>query len=486
MKFWSKEDIEYLKLNYPEVEKEKICNRLSRTWTAIISKAHKLGIKRNVGKFISLRMQPDLKRNYFKTWSPNMAYILGWIYSDGCIGQWGKGKIGKLSIGLQSRDDYILKWMRDELGGGAMHHQQGHGNVQDQTCLCISSHEIYKDLTSLGLHPAKSYTITFPDVPKQYLPDFIRGFFDGDGSVLESGSSPRVQITSASPAFLDKFEEIMIEEVGIKMQRTEKDKNTNKAEDSRCHGADALTFYDFIYYKGCMHLKRKKKKFEQLEKKYPRLRIFQRNEEWLGEEDKIIKKYYAGLGYKKTQKLLPLRAGKKIRRRASQLGVKMKIEFDRDRLANGDNQFWSNKEIDFLKNNYLHMKDIEIAEHLNRTHASVINMRIRLNLNKDKAITNKVFSKEEIEFIRKNYKTMSTKEISEKINKDENQIRDKANYLGLIKTSNHKFWTEEEVDYLMNNYQKEEKDILIDKLERNWGAIVKKANSLGITRKKVN
>jgi len=25
--------------------------------------------------------------------------------------------------------------------------------------------------------------VEFPDVPKEYLPDFIRGYFDGDGCI---------------------------------------------------------------------------------------------------------------------------------------------------------------------------------------------------------------------------------------------------------------------------------------------------------------
>jgi len=43
--------------------------------------------------------------------------------------------------------------------------------------------EIFDWLLSKGCTPRKSLTLEFPIVPQQYLPDFIRGCFDGDGTI---------------------------------------------------------------------------------------------------------------------------------------------------------------------------------------------------------------------------------------------------------------------------------------------------------------
>jgi len=43
------------------------------------------------------------------------------------------------------------------------------------------SKEICDWLKSSGCIPRKSLTLKFPDIPKKYLPDFIRGCWDGDG-----------------------------------------------------------------------------------------------------------------------------------------------------------------------------------------------------------------------------------------------------------------------------------------------------------------
>ena len=36
-------------------------------------------------KQITQRIQPPINHNYFKTWTHNMAYVLGIWYADGCI-----------------------------------------------------------------------------------------------------------------------------------------------------------------------------------------------------------------------------------------------------------------------------------------------------------------------------------------------------------------------------------------------------------------
>jgi hypothetical protein len=50
--------------------------------------------------------------------------------------------------------------------------------------LQIGSKRLYDTLINLGFTPNKSLTLQFPKVPHLYLPHFVRGHFDGDGSIL--------------------------------------------------------------------------------------------------------------------------------------------------------------------------------------------------------------------------------------------------------------------------------------------------------------
>jgi len=39
------------------------------------------------------------------------------------------------------------------------------------------------DLRSLGVNDLKAHTMRMPNIPKKYIRNFIRGYFDGDGHV---------------------------------------------------------------------------------------------------------------------------------------------------------------------------------------------------------------------------------------------------------------------------------------------------------------
>ena len=61
-----------------------------------------------------------------------------------------------------------------------------------------------------GCVPRKTFTLQFPDIPIEYVPDFMRGCIDGDGSIMhyEYKTSKRIKIklTSASKSFVEDFQ----------------------------------------------------------------------------------------------------------------------------------------------------------------------------------------------------------------------------------------------------------------------------------------
>lgn len=150
----------------------------------------------------------NINQDYFKTWSRNMAYILGFWFADGCI---YRNKM--FDITIHNKDKYILKRIAQELGyEGSLYDY-----VDRQACrLNFSCVVIYNDIVSLGGTENKSLTVKFPKVPKEYLADFIRGYFDGDGcaTALKNGRI-NVTFTCESKEFLDTLLLILREEAGI-------------------------------------------------------------------------------------------------------------------------------------------------------------------------------------------------------------------------------------------------------------------------------
>lgn len=149
-----------------------------------------------------------INQDYFKVWSHDMAYILGFWWADGCI--YG-GKM--FDITQSAKDKYIIKKIAEKLNY--------EGNIYDSvdkqsSRINFSCIEIYRDIVNLGGIENKSTLIGFPNVPKEYLSDFIRGFFDGDGSIYNrDGGRINTAFTSASKVFIDNLWNVLKEEAGI-------------------------------------------------------------------------------------------------------------------------------------------------------------------------------------------------------------------------------------------------------------------------------
>lgn len=123
-------------------------------------------------------------REFFKTWSPEMAYILGFFAADGNM---IKNNRGAHFIAFYSTDFVLIEKIRELLGSNhkisTKNKQKLNPKWKDCYQLQIGSKEIFNDLLNLGMAPNKSLTIKMPMVPSEYLSHFVRGYFDGDGHV---------------------------------------------------------------------------------------------------------------------------------------------------------------------------------------------------------------------------------------------------------------------------------------------------------------
>lgn len=113
--------------------------------------------------------------NFFKKDSRNMYYILGFIYTDGFLNE----KNNNLVLTQHNDDKYILLKILEEMQSNYTVKKHYFNNYY----FSITSKEIISDLKLRGLCQKKSFTIKFPDIPNNFLPDFIRGIFDGDGCI---------------------------------------------------------------------------------------------------------------------------------------------------------------------------------------------------------------------------------------------------------------------------------------------------------------
>ena len=117
-----------------------------------------------------------------------MAYILGFFAADGSI---SVNKRGGQFWSIQITDKELLEDMRTAVGSEhAISVRPERKNTYKALYrLQIGSIEMCDDLRRLGYSERKTESLAVPNVPKKYLSDFVRGYFDGDGSITITKSN---------------------------------------------------------------------------------------------------------------------------------------------------------------------------------------------------------------------------------------------------------------------------------------------------------
>jgi len=232
-----------------------------------------------------------LNEALFDTWTPEMAYVLGVLATD--------GNVVKYRVQLNSVDLELVQKVRNFMGRsyGIREIPPRGFSRKTQYSLSISSVKLARKLTELGVGPAKSLTLTFPDIPDECVRHFLRGCWDGDGSfyfespsrilshsLSKGGTTPvfKASFVSGSKKFIEGFVE-RLQKAGIKplrpprplVQRTphgrrivrywdtvriyETSRGKNVSYSFRLTGANVFSFAEFIYagVPESMYLKRK-------------------------------------------------------------------------------------------------------------------------------------------------------------------------------------------------------------------------------------
>ncbi|AKM83049.1 hypothetical protein A2422_04385 [Candidatus Woesebacteria bacterium RIFOXYC1_FULL_31_51] len=159
---------------------------ISRTSPSIQSKVRFLPIQQKVNKY-------KINQKFFTKWSEPMAYILGFITADGNICRTGNSHM--IQIACDDKD--IIEKIKIELSCDTPIQIRSRLNGKSSYQLRFSDKHIYQNLIKLGITPRKSLTIKPPiKIPHVFINDYIRGFFDGDGSVWISKRTRQERLVS--------------------------------------------------------------------------------------------------------------------------------------------------------------------------------------------------------------------------------------------------------------------------------------------------
>lgn len=263
---WREEELEFLKENYQEKSYKEIGEILGRKEQAIRSKLHFLGLKKEIH---------HCNYDYFSMIdTEEKAYWLGFIYADGNV---NKVK-NTLTINLQAGDKKHLEKLNKCLEGN--YSVKVTENIRgDKTYwnarLSVYSTKLVKDLINKGVVPNKTSVIVFPTIQNDLVRHFIRGYFDGDGTVCErkhkkGPSDLACSFTCGNQTFLESIRKILFENnINSYIVQT----NENKVYLSLAGLQNPDNFLKYIYKDATIYLDRK---FEKMEHLYKNLEIERR------------------------------------------------------------------------------------------------------------------------------------------------------------------------------------------------------------------
>lgn len=206
------------------------------------------------------------------------AYWIGFLAADGCVYVDEKQCHARVQLSAEASDIAHLHKFQQGLqttaevrigsNGGGYNHQ---GKI---AVISISNTHLVRCLAKWGVVPQKSLSLAWPiHFPAQLIPAYIRGYFDGDGTIyLRRRSRPSLEwietvcrFTSGSRPYLDALQkELSLR--GIKSNSIYRNQPSNAfVLPLSSRRVNLLAFSDLIYRDCTVYLERKRAIFQEME-----------------------------------------------------------------------------------------------------------------------------------------------------------------------------------------------------------------------------
>lgn len=126
-------------------------------------------------------MPPYDIENYFNKLTKTHYYWLGFLWADGCIDIDENKSWYRLRLALSEKDkEHLEKFKKFIAPSKPLYFRKSNNSWSFE----INNETLIKNLSKLGITVKRStLSDNFGNIPKKFLTDFIRGYFDGDGTI---------------------------------------------------------------------------------------------------------------------------------------------------------------------------------------------------------------------------------------------------------------------------------------------------------------
>lgn len=197
------------------------------------------------------------------------AYLLGFFVADGSIIT-PKNGIKCIGMCLKESDKCVLEWFIQEIAPSnkiSFHKKKETGNIQYN--IKFAAKKLIENLEELyGIKPDKTndieFIFPFERMSENLIHHFIRGYFDGDGTVTErkKGLVPQIGFVSTSKKFLLQISEF----IPVKDFRITENQGKNMVYYQLWYSGGNLKdiqLYNYLYNNAKYYLQRKFDRFKE-------------------------------------------------------------------------------------------------------------------------------------------------------------------------------------------------------------------------------
>ena len=175
---WTDEQVAYIIDKY--LNENYTLKQLGKEFSCSYPTIRNLLNKHNIQSRGNKQGYPRNEYYFSKIDTEEKAYWLGFLYADGCV----HSNNNEISINITDKE-HIEKF---KTAIGAVNHKitetndKRFPNAKTLYQFTIKDEQLHKDLIQWGCVPQKSLLLTkIPNIPRDFISHFIRGYFDGDG-----------------------------------------------------------------------------------------------------------------------------------------------------------------------------------------------------------------------------------------------------------------------------------------------------------------
>lgn len=247
---------------------------------------------KETGKF---EREYQINQKFFNTIdTEEKAYILGFLYADGCNYISSNGQKEIIACQLEQDKDILEKIKIALESTYPLYTEIQKENGKTKYIFRVTSSELSDDLYKLGVVYKKSLILQFPEYnifkDQSLIRHFIRGYFDGDGCIwmgkpkyrdytdkktghTYSRLSLATKFTfTGNISFIEPLQDFLVSEIGLsktKLNFSKAKNKTNTTSESVCTmeysgRKNIKKLYDYMYTNAVIYGNRKKSKFEEI------------------------------------------------------------------------------------------------------------------------------------------------------------------------------------------------------------------------------